>query len=546
MTPALTVTLAIALAALGEALLHLREVRVERALLVGREDRAQRGGALPHALLHRRAIGGRALRTLALRVALALFAARAIGVRAVGAPLLLQVCDARLLVRGERDALEEERLRPAASAAMTFGLRGAAVALCRRLCGGDTGAQRERETQRSEKSRGTHVHLPIRIGRGDNRLGGFGRSYRNGRVAVPAMSRTARWRHELHEPRRRYRTRQATPAERRPGVCLLPTGRRRTGCGAITVGSAEDLMKKLAAGRTDMLVCAGIALMMSAAIATAQSTGATSSTRIPVTKDRTTGAASASGRTGTAGGQLAPSSFDTTSTGYGPSNYTGTANGDLMSVMPSDLMSADSLAVLGFADPDIVAHLTMGDSMEVAMSQPEAQSAADTAVRAFAQMLVSDHSQALAQDRALEQQVNAGAPSPADTADARMMNMMMHRMSAMSGSGNSDRAFVAMQRMHHQHMLNELQMMRSRASNPAVRQQIDNAIPVVQRHLARAQQLAESMGIPAQMNRRGGMNHMNGMNGMSGMHGMNGMRDTTMNRGGMRDTSTTNPKRPPL
>jgi putative membrane protein len=138
---------------------------------------------------------------------------------------------------------------------------------------------------------------------------------------------------------------------------------------------------------------------------------------------------------------------------------------------------------------NIVAHLGAGDSLEVALSTAGAAAARDTAVRAFAQRMVTEHTAHM--QMAMQSATEGGitpTPAPADTADAAVaMHVMSHLTSAMPGA-DYDKRLMRAQVMMHQHMLHDLTMLRPQASGTA-QQLIDQTIPVVQQHLSDAKAL---------------------------------------------------------
>jgi putative membrane protein len=147
---------------------------------------------------------------------------------------------------------------------------------------------------------------------------------------------------------------------------------------------------------------------------------------------------------------------------------------------------------------NIVAHLETGDSLEVALSQLGVDRAQNTAVRDFAQRMVTEHTAHLQMSRQMASQGGIQPmPSPADTADVTMAWRIANRLSSTPAGPEFDRRLMRAEVTMHQHMLHELNMVRPQATGTAL-ELIDHTVPVVRQHLADAQTIWRQVG--------GGMN----------------------------------------
>ena len=165
----------------------------------------------------------------------------------------------------------------------------------------------------------------------------------------------------------------------------------------------------------------------------------------------------------------------------------------------------------GMTDANIVAHLAMGDSLEIELSKAGTGRAQNQAVRNFAQRMVTEHSQHLQMGQQMASQAGiAPTPLPADTAEAQMATRMMNRIANAPVGADYDRQLMRAEVMMHQHMLHELNAVRPQASG-TTRQLVEQTIPVVQQHLNDAQSIWKQVG--------GGMN---GADNMHAGHNMNG------------------------
>jgi putative membrane protein len=156
-------------------------------------------------------------------------------------------------------------------------------------------------------------------------------------------------------------------------------------------------------------------------------------------------------------------------------------------------MDLDSVAVSMMTNANIMAHVATGDSLEIALSRAGAARARNDAVRAFANRMVSEHSQHLQTGRRFAMQAGI-MPMPAvpDSGDARLATRMMNGLSR-DAQADYDRSLMRDEVMMHQHMLRDLEMLRPQADG-ATREFIDQTLPVVRQHLADARMLWRQVG----------------------------------------------------
>jgi putative membrane protein len=149
------------------------------------------------------------------------------------------------------------------------------------------------------------------------------------------------------------------------------------------------------------------------------------------------------------------------------------------------------------SNANIVAHITTGDSLEVALSQLGVDRAQNTAVRDFAQRMVTEHSAHLQMSRQMAAQGGIQPmPSPADTADAVVVSRIVNRLVSTPAGPEFDRRLMRAEVTVHQSMLHDLNMVRPQATG-ATLELIDHTLPVVRQHLSDAQTLWRQMGGPA-------------------------------------------------
>jgi putative membrane protein len=175
-----------------------------------------------------------------------------------------------------------------------------------------------------------------------------------------------------------------------------------------------------------------------------------------------------------------------------PANPTTAAtSGGEIATVPGGLQPAD---VRGMTDANIVAHIAAGDSLEVEVSRAGASHAHASNVKAFAERMVSVHSAHMqtVRDVAVRGSITPAAPV-SDTLAESASRQMMSSLSGLSDTAALDRQFMRDEVTMHQHMLQDLTLMRPQATG-ATQHLIDQTIPVVRQHLADAEAIFNGLG----------------------------------------------------
>lgn len=142
------------------------------------------------------------------------------------------------------------------------------------------------------------------------------------------------------------------------------------------------------------------------------------------------------------------------------------------------------------SDANILAEEEGGDSAEVALATYMRSHATSAGVKSFATMLIDDHGKSLRQTKSLASKLNITPQAPPNDTTAQETAHVMDRLKSLSGT-TLDTAFVNHEVSDHQHDLDEAHQMVSAAQNAQVKSLIQQSIPVLQKHLDRAQQLAK-------------------------------------------------------
>lgn len=136
-------------------------------------------------------------------------------------------------------------------------------------------------------------------------------------------------------------------------------------------------------------------------------------------------------------------------------------------------------------DAEIFAMLTSANQGEIDAGKVAESKATNAAVKALARDMVADHTLLLNQGNALAKKLNV-TPQPAanDSVDA-MNRQIAQRLQQEPGGATFDSAYVNSQVQGHKNTLDLLKRGQDQARNAELKTMLQNAQPVVQRHLDR-------------------------------------------------------------
>ena len=144
---------------------------------------------------------------------------------------------------------------------------------------------------------------------------------------------------------------------------------------------------------------------------------------------------------------------------------------------------------------NIVDHLIIGDSLEVEMAQLAVARTKNAAVRDFANLLITDHKAHLDNLLKLAGKRDIGREALAtDTSGAHMTRRLTELKSAANDSV-FDRSFIRAQIAHHSREIAAFPVMKPQAKDDDLQHDMDRTLPVLQKHLTQAQQVAAQLGI---------------------------------------------------
>jgi putative membrane protein len=143
--------------------------------------------------------------------------------------------------------------------------------------------------------------------------------------------------------------------------------------------------------------------------------------------------------------------------------------------------------VSGTLQKKIVDRMIVSDSIEIEMARLATSRTKNPAVRDLATLLVSGHRAHLDTLHKLALSPDVGRAADSESAsDVRALE----RLQSMPADSAFDRAFVDAEVQLHQQTIDNLKKWRTVATNPALQQDIDHTIPLLESHLARAQAVA--------------------------------------------------------
>ena len=141
-------------------------------------------------------------------------------------------------------------------------------------------------------------------------------------------------------------------------------------------------------------------------------------------------------------------------------------------------------------DANIIAAEEGGDSSEVAIATYVRSHASSAGVKSYAAMLIADHGKALGEVKSLASKLDITPQAPPNDTTAQKTAHTLATLQSLHGAA-LDSTFVNDEIMDHQHDIAEAHDMADDAQNAQVKSMVQQSLPVLQKHLDRAQQLAK-------------------------------------------------------
>jgi putative membrane protein len=144
--------------------------------------------------------------------------------------------------------------------------------------------------------------------------------------------------------------------------------------------------------------------------------------------------------------------------------------------------------------PNALAMIGLSNAGEIATSEIAKEKATSKDVHAFAHMMVEHHQAMQKEADQLATSANITPEPPAQATDKKAAaDRMVQQLNSTAKGAAFDRAYIDGQVQAHQQTLQELQTLQTSVDNAELRTLIEKAIPKVQEHLQKAQQLQSTL-----------------------------------------------------
>ncbi|HYD98992.1 MAG TPA: DUF4142 domain-containing protein [Alphaproteobacteria bacterium] len=168
----------------------------------------------------------------------------------------------------------------------------------------------------------------------------------------------------------------------------------------------------------------------------------------------------------------------------------GQAGAGMASGMAAPMAATMTQDQMMMVEQAFVADAAAGSVGEITLSQMALQKSQNPQVRQFAQQMIADHRPMLAEMGVTAQSQGLTVPNQIDP--GRMHHSMM--LSQMTGA-DFDRRYIQVSVMEHMKAADLLQSHAMHSQNPANKALAAKNLPLVQQHLAMAQQLMQQMAV---------------------------------------------------
>jgi putative membrane protein len=150
----------------------------------------------------------------------------------------------------------------------------------------------------------------------------------------------------------------------------------------------------------------------------------------------------------------------------------------------------------GLTDPNILAMIGAANAAEIAAGEAASQKATNADVKAFAQMMVTDHRamQGQADSLATALSLTPAPPQPAGDSAQQATRAASDSLAAAARGAAFDQMYMDQQVAAHRKTLDDLNRFASLTQNAQLQHLIHGAIPKVQQHFDRATQIRSSLG----------------------------------------------------
>ena len=175
------------------------------------------------------------------------------------------------------------------------------------------------------------------------------------------------------------------------------------------------------------------------------------------------------------------------------STTTDTAGGAVASAPVTSGAGTGSMEAEPRNDSEIMTLVAQDNDAEISSSQLALKNASSAQVKAFAQQMIADHTAMQKQGAQVGKALGTeGTGSDSTQAKMEMAQENLDDLKDKKGA-DFDKAYMDMQVQAHQKTLDDLRSFQAKAQNAELKTMITNAIPKVEAHLQKAQQLQQTV-----------------------------------------------------
>jgi putative membrane protein len=173
------------------------------------------------------------------------------------------------------------------------------------------------------------------------------------------------------------------------------------------------------------------------------------------------------------------------------------ATSDTMATMSNDTASTSAAASGGLTDANIVALLDEANMADSASGAYAVGKATNAQVKAFAKLMMGEHHALRAQGQQLAKRLKVTPELPASDALKPAAQSEMTALKAAPKGAQFDRTYIEQEIGIHKAVLDLAAKAHDAAQNADLKKLIEQAKPVIERHLERAQSIQKSLGRPS-------------------------------------------------
>ena len=148
----------------------------------------------------------------------------------------------------------------------------------------------------------------------------------------------------------------------------------------------------------------------------------------------------------------------------------------------------------GLTDPNIVFILDQANAADSARGKLAETKGTNAQVKSFGKLMVGEHHGLRVKGLALAKKLNVTPQAPAGDQSEAQAKQEMDSLNAQAKGKAWDKAYIGYEVNAHQQVLNTAQQALAAAQNAELKQLIQSAAPVIQRHLDMAKKIQAKLG----------------------------------------------------